>query len=264
MWQNQDSTQRFLIPIHGNNGFKSNQLLDQLGINTKRPSLESGNGIKELLPFSDLNLFKMYSPVQPCTEMTIEQSEQSAYPSISAILVLVSLTEIFSASMSKLISQLPNNEFYHGFNEGNDKKWWKHVIVVFSVEDNEGGDDIVRKSIEGNSGIREIVQKAENRYISVSNSTTTEKFTEKLDKLLFQLNQWKLDIEIDSTESPSSTPLPEKLLRLFAMLFVVTAALLISIILLFSLLPFTLCILPWILAILMISIIIRKHRVKPC
>ena len=239
MIQIQDSNKTYRIIIHGNNGFKSSQLLEQINITPESNSLETENGRFEFFPFTDLNLFNKYLPIQPCTEMTklIEQSEQGV--DISAILVLISQTEIFSQGMHNLISKLPYKDDEFGYRFGNEKEWWSHVIIVFSFGENEGGDERVRESIAGNSGIREIVAKAGDRYMSVSNSTTTEEFTENLHKII--------------TERLKSHPPEERVesssIRTFLILFIWLSIGILAIPILIVLFSSLLCILPLMLCI---------------
>ena len=277
MTEIQDSIKTNRIIIHGNNGFKSSQLLEQINITPERYSLETENGRFEFFPFTDLNSFNKYLPIQPCTEMArlIEQSEQGV--DISAILVLISQTEIFSQGMHNLISKIPHKDDKFGYRFGNEKEWWSHVIIVFSFGENEGGDERVRKSIVGNSGIREIVAKAGDRYMSVSNNTTTEEFIGNLHKILTQqLKQKKIILGIDLSQKiqdnyadkiPTEPSLREKLILLltcfgFILLLIgVYYYSLISTVILLVVWLFIVCTLPWILGTATITTILRKHSV---
>ena len=169
---------KFRIVIHGNNGFKSKDFWDQFKI----PQESDYYVLEEIafFPFSDLNLNARGSASIPNSKILrlIEESYQGV--EVSAILVLISLTEIFSEGMSTMIQKLPHSKFY-GYNQRNEKEWWKHVIIVFSngsIE--EGKDSQVKKSIARNGAIKQIVKKAGNRYIWMSNSTEPEDLIQKL------------------------------------------------------------------------------------
>ena len=176
----EDREPTYRIAIHGNNGFKSDHLLNQI----QRPDENDDTEMEkfELLLFSDLNLNRTSSQVEPSEEVLglIEQSEHGL--EVSAVLVLISLTEIFSEGMHKLILKLPYNKFY-GFNQKNEKEWWKHVIVVFSFGDFEDKlESRVKEAISKNGGVKDIVKKAENRYICMSNITPLHELIEILEQ----------------------------------------------------------------------------------
>ena len=191
----EDREPTYRITIHGNNGFKSAHLLDQISQNEN-----NNNEMKkfELLLFSDLNLNKSFSQVEPSEEMLelIEQSEHDI--EVSAVLVLISCTEIFSEGMHKLILKLPYNKFY-GFNQKNEKEWWKHVIVVFSFGNIENElESRVKETISRNSGVKDIVKKSGKRYICMSNKTPLDELIEILEQKI-QLLDGKLIVEHYST-----------------------------------------------------------------
>ena len=181
-----------IIFTHGNNGFKSAELLDQMGI-------PGGNCLEEFkfFPFSDLN--NKGSTIQPNSELTslIEETYQGV--EVSAILVLISLTEIFSEGMSTMIQKLPHSKFYR-YNQKNEKEWWKHVIIVFSFgEIEKGNNDHVVKSITENGGIKEIVKRSRNRYFWLSDKTEP---TELVQKLRDVTKPMKENLILGGTHSP--------------------------------------------------------------
>ena len=179
----QDVKQKSRVITHGNNGFKSAQLLNRLH-HSQDDVFETED--VEFFPFSDQNVFKRLSPIQPNPELLklIERSEKDI--DVSAILVLISQTEIFSEGMNNLIGKLSHNSFYQ--KHLNEKDWWKHVIVVFSFGENVNGDEkAVKRSIAGNKGIKELVKKTGNRYIWMSNMTTAEEVNEMLQRKLKEL-----------------------------------------------------------------------------
>ena len=172
------------IITHGNNAFKSTELIIQMEI-PEENNLEEF----EFFPFSDINLNNRSSAIIPNAEMIrlIEETYQGV--EISAILVLISLTEIFSEGMSTMIQRLPHSKFY-GYNQRNEKEWWKHVIIVFSMEEmKEGNDNQVMRSIEKNGGIKQIVKKAGNRYIWMSDSTEYGELVQKLRDVMHSMKE---------------------------------------------------------------------------
>ena len=168
------------IILHGNQGFESSHLLKLLAPDHQKNQVCETESF-EFFPFLDLSTSRNIPLFKPNSEMSmlIEQSSQRGIE-ISAILVLISLTEIFSQGMHALIQKLSFNEFY-GSNEADEKEWWSRVIVVFLFEKNdEINDSQVKKSIDENGGIRDIVQRVGERYFWISNQTTPEELTEML------------------------------------------------------------------------------------
>ena len=164
--------QKQKIIVHGNQSFESSQLLGILPNYQKRDTYETEKF--EFLPFSDLNINRKFPLFKVNTKMgtLIMQSDQGV--EVSAILVLISQTEIFSDGMHTLILKLPQDNFY-GFDKASEKEWWSRVIVVFSFEKSEKeNNNQVKKSIDGNGGIKDIIQRAGKRYFWVSNQTTSE------------------------------------------------------------------------------------------
>ena len=172
----QGSTKTFQIITHGNNGFESSQILKQLGIRSENYTLDikisqDENVKMKFFPFSDLNLFNQNIPIKPLIAHTPKEVEASS------ILVLISLTEIFSEGMRKMILNLPSNEFY---GKTTKKEWWERVIIVFSFGECEGELEKIQETITRNRGIREIVGKVRDRYIWMSDLTTPEELINKL------------------------------------------------------------------------------------
>ena len=162
--------QEFQIFIHGNNDFKCSELLGKLCIFQPQNSFDVR---MKFFVFSDLNLFQPYTPIEPPSNHEVNVKDASA------ILVLISQTAIFSDGMRRLIVNLPYNQFY-GLNQTNEKVWWKRVIVVFSLGENEGGNKLIKQSISGNRSLKEIVDKAGGRYIWMSDNTRCEDFAADL------------------------------------------------------------------------------------
>ena len=182
-----DTEQKRRIIIHGNIGFESSQFLKLLPKYEKTYSHEIKEEF-EFFPSSDLNPNKKIQPSKPNSEMVmlIEQSAQGV--EVSAILVLISQTEIFSDGMHKIIQKLPYDNFY-GFDKSNEKEWWSHVIVVFLFEkDSSKNDNQVAMSIKNNRGIKDIVKKAGDRHFWISNQTKSEELIEKLTNSMLILN----------------------------------------------------------------------------
>ena len=153
------------IITHGNDVIKSSQFMKML---------KDNHGTFEFFPFSDLDAGNKVPLFRPNPEMLtlIEHSVQAV--EVSAILVLIGYKEIFSAGMHEMITNLPLNSFY-GFNKKNEKEWWENVIVVFSFGKNDKDmESKVRESIMHNGGIRDICEKAGQRYITISNHTNPE------------------------------------------------------------------------------------------
>ena len=69
-----------------------------------------------------------------------------------------------------MITEIPQNR-----ESINEKYFGDHATVLFSFEDNiRNGHNGVMNSIKGNKGIREVVEKAGNRYSWISDSSTKE------------------------------------------------------------------------------------------
>ena len=182
------------IITHGNKAFKSIELINQMEIPGRNP-LEDF----KFFPFSDINLYNRSSPCIPNAEMIrlIEESYQGV--EVSAILVLISLTEIFSEGMSTMIQKLPHSKLY-GYNQRNEKEWWKHVIIAFSMgEMEERNDNQVMRSFEKNGGIKQTVKKAGNRYIWMSDST---EYGELVQKLRDAMHSMKEKLTLGGTHLP--------------------------------------------------------------
>ncbi|KAI6659830.1 hypothetical protein LOD99_10584, partial [Oopsacas minuta] len=87
---------------------------------------------------------------------------------------LISQEEIFSRDMKEMITDLPHNEHYR-MDHKTDKYWWNHTSVLFSFGENSNNSrDEVLNSIKGNIGIKEVVNRAGDRYIWMSDTTSKE------------------------------------------------------------------------------------------
>ena len=195
------------VITHGNNGFRSSQLLNKIPASQGNEVYTTDEFV--FLPFSDLDLnrrFPLFHP-NPEMEVLVNQSEEDV--EVSAILVLISLTEVFSEGMHSLIIKIPHNQFY-GFNETNVKQWWKRVIVVFSFGQYGGDDKRVREMIAKNRGIKEIVEKAGNRHIHVSDNTTPGEFAHRLRGILTASKMKKLNIFKDRANHEETQVLLEQ------------------------------------------------------
>ena len=174
-YQSKDSELRVIT--HGNNGIKSSQLFNQLQVPLNNDVYETASNKFHFFP-CDLDVNRRIPLFKPHDEMNIFNKE-------SPILVLISQTEIFSEGMHSLILRLPHNNFY-GFNANNENEWWKRVVVVFWFGEYEGGEEKIQQSIAGNGGIKDIVEKAGNRYIWASNNISIEQFEDLLHRKLEQ------------------------------------------------------------------------------
>ena len=167
--------QSYRILIHGNNAVKSSQLFERLQLSyPDNNCIEMEHTRLEFYAYPDLNLFNRFQ--EPQIDANIisligHAGNSSDYESgISLFIILISQTEIFSRDMKRMITDIAQNKHFKS-----EKYFWDHATILFSFEDIVGNyPQEVERSINGNVGIKEVVEKAGNRYIWMSNSCTND------------------------------------------------------------------------------------------
>ena len=106
----------------------------------------------------DLDLFNRFEdPVYtPEVRELIEQGE------IDVFLILISLEHVMSSSMYELLKSIPNQL---GLSE---ESFWKKAAIAFSMKDCSDPERYIQASIDGNFGVRKIVEKVRGRYTYIS------------------------------------------------------------------------------------------------
>ena len=164
------STKSYRILVYGNNFVKSSELFEKLQLSYPGNNCtDMAHARFEFYAYPDLNLFNRFPepPIDSKIDNLILRTEGVG---ISLFIILISQTEVFSNEMKDMITEVPQNR-----ESINEKYFWDHAIILFSFEENIGNDhNEVMNSIKGNKGIREVVGRAGNRYIWMSDSSTKE------------------------------------------------------------------------------------------
>ena len=164
------STRSYRILVYGNNFVKSSELFEKLQLSYPGNNCTGmAHARFEFYAYPDLDLFNRFQepPIDSKIDNLILRTDGVG---ISLFIILISQTEVFSNEMKDMITEVPQNS-----QSINEKYFWDHAIVLFSFEDKiRNNHNEVMSSIEGNKGIREVVGRAGNRYIWMSDSSTKE------------------------------------------------------------------------------------------
>ena len=184
--------QRYRILVLGNNAVESSQLFEKLQLSYPgNNSTQIKDARLEFYAYPDLDLFNRFQ--EPQIDDTINKliGDTTDYGGVSLFIILISQTEVFSNNMKEMITKIPKDIHFKS-----EHYFWDHAAVLFSFEEKRTDyQEEVSKSIrvEGNVGIKEVVERAGNRYIWMSNFNTKEEIAERI------LSQCK---EIDNGHFP--------------------------------------------------------------
>ena len=156
------------IVCYGNNAFKNESFL---------PGLFEISENVYLYRATDLDLFHQFEHVTSPELLSVVGE------GVSVFIVLISLSEIFSQSMADLIKRIPS---FLGLEARNEEYFWKRALIVFDAEGRDNPARAIQESIHGNSGIRNIIETAGNRYTYVTLS-----MDESLPRLLTKCHEIK-------------------------------------------------------------------------
>ena len=167
--------QSYKILIHGNNFVESSQLFERLQLSyPDNNCIEMEHATLEFYAYPDLNLFNRFQ--EPQIDANIIRlignagNSSNLEPGISLFIILISHTEIFSRDMQDMITDIAQNKHFKS-----EKYFWDHATVLFSFEEIVGNyREEVKRSINGNVGIKEVVEKAGKRHFWMSNSCTKD------------------------------------------------------------------------------------------
>ena len=162
------------IVCYGNNAFKNESFL---------PGLFEISENVYLCRAPDLDLFHQFEHVTSPELLSVVGDAEHIGKGVSVFIVLISLSEIFSQSMVDLIKRIPS---FLGLEARNEKYFWKRALIVFDAEGRDNPDRAIQESIHGNSGIRNIIETAGNRYTYVTLS-----MDESLPRLLTKCHEIK-------------------------------------------------------------------------
>ena len=163
--------ERYRILVIGNNAAESSQLFDKLELSYPGNNcIETEQTSLEFYAYPDLNLFNRFQ--EPQIDDSIRQliGDTTDGGGVSLFLILISQTEIFSNAMKEMLMQIPQST-----NFKSEEYFWDHAAILFSFEDNATNfRERMSNSINGNAGIRKVVNKAGERYSWMSNFDSRE------------------------------------------------------------------------------------------
>ncbi|KAI6657225.1 hypothetical protein LOD99_11171 [Oopsacas minuta] len=84
---------------------------------------------------------------------------------VSVFLILISLDSIFSQSMFDLITDIPN---LHGLRNECSEYFWSKAVIAFDTNGHPNPEEMIRLSINGNDGIKNMVNKVGGKYVYLS------------------------------------------------------------------------------------------------
>ena len=144
------------ILCYGSNDFKCSKLKFEF----------SEERIKKL-PFwislqyaQDLDVLERFAvPVytQEITQLIVE--------GIDVLLILIGLNNTFSQPMFDLLTSIPN---ILKLEEVDKQCFWERAVIAFDVNDHPNPEDLINESMEGNIGIKQMVEKVGRRYTYLS------------------------------------------------------------------------------------------------
>ena len=144
------------ILCYGSNDFKCSELQFEL-------SEERGRE----LPFwislhyaQDLDLFDRFADPVDTQKIT-----QLIGEGVDVFLILIGLNIIFSQTMFDLLTSIPN---ILKFEEEDKPHFWERAVIAFDANDHPNPEDLINKSMEGNIGIKRMVEMVGGRYTYLS------------------------------------------------------------------------------------------------
>ena len=175
------------VYIHGNNAFKGDELKVLFG-----ESEETKCFGRKLLKYDveyhfnpDLNLFRKFEKKDLGENIIDALNKLSGISKgISAMVLLISLEEVFNEEISNLILNLPKT-----YNLGKEQKkdFWDYACIVFKLPaDSEEG---VKRNIEKNSLLRKLCIKINFKYTWVTNGTSPDECSERMTNLIRRVKQ---------------------------------------------------------------------------
>ena len=178
------------VYINGNNGFRGNELKQLFGEDEYEDSFEK-NLLKQDVEYHfnpDLNIFKKHEKRDLDDDIANALDKLSGISKgISAMVLLISLEEVFNQAMLKLILNLPKT---YNLGEGFKKDFWDYACIMFKVPDDS--EECVKKNITRNKLLQEINLKVKSRYSWVTKKTSPEECSRRLTDLVRKV---KLDAE---------------------------------------------------------------------
>ena len=131
--------------------------------------------------YPDLDLFQGFQQTECGDEISkLIGTREEHGEGVTLVLILISQCEIFSTNMKEMITSIPNGPVYR-MDGRTEQYWWDYTTVMFSFKDNSSGsrDEIIR-SIKGNIGISEVVKRAGNRYVWMSDKSSQRELGERI------------------------------------------------------------------------------------
>ena len=149
------------VLCYGNNDFKCSELHFDLSEERDR-SLPFRIS---LLHAPDLDLFDRFTAPVYTEEVAqlIGQGERVAMR-IDVFLILISLNTVFSQSMFDLLTSIPNILEL----KENKQYFWERAVIAFNAVGHSNPEDKIKKSIDGNVGIKQMLEMAGGRYTYLS------------------------------------------------------------------------------------------------
>ena len=147
------------ILCYGNDGYESESFLPNLFGEISENMY--------LYRAPDLNIFDPFEHKTTPELMNLVGDQERIGKGVSVFVILISQSEIFSRSMLDLIKRIP---YFLELDAESESYFWDRVLIVFDTKGRENPDKIIRDSINGNIGIKDIVETAGGRctYVSLS------------------------------------------------------------------------------------------------
>ena len=108
----------------------------------------------------DLDVFDRFTDLVDTQEIT-----QLIGEGVDVFLILIGLNNVFSQSMFDLLTSIPN---ILKFEEEDKQYFWERAIIVFDANDYPNPENLIKKSMEGNIGIKRMVKMVGGRYTYLS------------------------------------------------------------------------------------------------
>ena len=144
------------ILCYGSNDFKCSELQFEL-------SEERGRELPSEISLhyaQDLDLFDRFAVPVYTQEIT-----QLIGEGVDVFLILIGLNNIFSQTMFDLLTSIPN---ILKFEEEDKQYFWERAVIAFDANDHPNPEDQIKKSMEGNIGIKRMVEMVGGRYTYLS------------------------------------------------------------------------------------------------
>ena len=175
------------VYINGNNGFQGDELKELL-----KENILSDNFEKKLLKYDveyhfnpDLNLFKRLEKKTLGEKITNALDKLSGISKgISAMVLLISLEEVFNENMYNLILNLPKT---YNLGEEFKKDFWDYACIVFYAPVDK--KECITSNIAHNRLLKMIDAKVTSRYTWVTCRTSAEECSTRLTNLIKRVKQ---------------------------------------------------------------------------